>query len=60
MKFIIINNRKGLIKNFQISGVRIPQFGDVKDAKRFDNESDAKKEIGKYPNCKIVKDIFNL
>ena len=60
MKFVIINNRKSFIKNFKFSGIIIPQFGDVKDAKRFETESDAKKEIGNFPNCKIVKDIFNL
>ena len=60
MKSIILNNGKGFIRNFNISGINIPQFGDIKNAKRFDSKDDAKKEIGNHPNCIIAKDIWNI
>ena len=60
MKHIIINNGKGFIKSFKISGINIPQFGNIKDAKRFNNKSDAQKAIGNHPNCIIAKDIWNI
>ena len=60
MQSIIINNGKGFIKNFNIGGFIIPQFGDIKEAKRFNSHSEAKAAIGNLPNCRVVKDIWNL
>jgi|TARA_R110000782_G_C14598746_1_gene390693 hypothetical protein len=60
MNSIIINNGKGFIKNFNIGGISIPQFGNIKDAKRFDSKDSAKIAIGNHPNCIIAKDIWNI
>ena len=60
MKNVIINNGLGFIKGFKIAGINIPQFGDIKNAKRFDSKSDAQKAIGNHPNCIIAKDIWNI
>jgi|TARA_B100001094_G_C18106469_1_gene758671 hypothetical protein len=60
MKNIIINNGKGFIKSFSIGGIKIPHFGNIKDAKRFDSKSDAQNAIGNHPNCIIAKDIWNI
>lgn len=60
MKNIIINNGKGFIKNFNIGGFNIPQFGEIKDAKRFDSKDQAIAAIGNHPNCIIAKDIWNI
>jgi len=60
MKSLIINNGQGFIRNFSIVGINIPQFGDIKDAKRFNSDAEAKEAIGNFPNCIISKDIWNL
>jgi len=60
MKNLIINNGKGFIRNFNIGGFNIPQFGDINDAMRFDSKDDALKAIGSHPNCIIAKDIWNI
>ena len=60
MKNLIINNGKGFIRNFNIGGFNIPQFGDIKDAKRFNSKADAQAAIGSHPNCIIAKDIWNI
>jgi hypothetical protein len=60
MNNLIINNGKGFIKNFTIAGLKIPHFGDIKDAKRFATKADAQLAIGNFPNCIIAKDIWNL
>jgi hypothetical protein len=60
MNSIIINNGKGFIKSFNIAGISIPHFGDIKDAKRFDSRDSAKAAIGNHPNCIIARDIWNI
>ena len=60
MKNLIISNGQGFIRNFNIGGFNIPQFGDIKDAKRFDSKAEAQAAIGSHPNCIIAKDIWNI
>jgi len=58
--YIIINKGMGFIKNFNLGGLQIPHFGDIKDSKRFNDKATAKKAIGNHPDCFIVLDIYSI
>ena len=60
MKHLILNNGKFFIKSFLISGLIIPHFGDIADAKRFDSRDEAKAALSNDSNCIIARDIWSI
>lgn len=59
-KYIIISKGMGFIKNFNLGGIKIPHFGDIKDSKKFNDKDSAKKAIGNHTGCFVVLDPYSI